>query len=307
MLFSFSRREFIQSSIAATLGASALGVTSQTAQAIAPIQRGVKGARMKLSCAAYSYRDHFKTGVMTMYDFLEVCATMGLDGAEPTSYYFPDPLTNEWIIDYKRRAFLLGLDISGTAVGNTFTYNPGPEREKEIQHVKNWIDHAALLGAPSIRIFAGGIPKGSDMTLEQARKNAIEAIQEACAYAATRGVFLALENHGGIVPDADSMLAIVEKVDSDWFGVNLDTGNFRSADPYAEMARMVPYTMTVQVKIHIQPQGGEKIEADFQRILGILADGGYRGYVALEYEGAKDPITDVPRYIEKLQTILARM
>jgi len=112
MPFSSSRREFIQSSVAATLAVSTLGMSSQTAQAIPPIQHGLKGPRMKLSCAAYSYRDHFKSGIMTMHEFLEVCATMGLDGAEPTSYYFPNPLTDEWIIDYKRRAFLLGLDIS---------------------------------------------------------------------------------------------------------------------------------------------------------------------------------------------------
>lgn len=305
MSITSSRRGFLKQGVLAAAGASALGAQPQTARAMSPVKRGL-GPHMKLSLAAYSYRKYLQEQKsMTIEGFLEECAKMGLDAAEPTSYYFPNPPTEEFLLNFKRKAFLLGLDISGTAVGNTFTHPPGPKRDEQIQHVKEWIDYSAIFGAPCIRIFAGDTPKGA--TDDQARRYAIETTEIACAYAATRGVFLALENHGGVVSDAEGVLAIVREVESEWFGVNLDTGNFHTDDPYADVAKIAPYAVTVQVKTEMNPRAGGRAEADFERIFGILGEVGYRGYVALEYEAREEPKEAVPRYIEQLQKILSRM
>ncbi len=302
-----SRRRFLKESVLLTAGAATLGTQISDVEAMAPIKRPF-GAKMKLSCAAYSYRKYLKEQnppTMTIEGFLDECAKMGLGAAEPTSYYFPSSPTEEFLLNFKRKAFVLGLDISGTAVGNTFTHPPGSERESQLEHVKNWVDYSAIFGAPCIRIFAGRAGEGA--SLERAQKNAIETTQKACEYAGTKGVFLALENHGGIVPDAESVLAIVKEVESDWFGVNLDTGNFHTDDPYKDMARCAPYAVNVQVKVEISPKGGPRQKADFERIIDILGESGYRGYVALEYEAKEEPKEAIPRYVEKLQKILDRM
>ena len=302
-----SRRRFLTHSILAATSTSWLGLNGMPVQGAAPFQRGL-GARMKLSCAAYSYRKYLqeqKPPTMTIEDFLVECAKMGLDAAEPTAYYFPSPLTDEFLRKFKRKAFLLGLEISGTAIGNTFTYPPGPKRDENLRMVKEWIDRAVIFGAPCIRVFAGNASDAG--TLEQARRNCIETMETACAYAAERGVFLALENHGGIVSDAEGVLAILKEVKSDWFGVNLDTGNFQTDDPYLDMAKVAPYAVTVQIKIDVQPKGGKAVDADFERIIGILGEAGYRGYLALEYEGREEPKEAIPRVIEKLQKILKKI
>jgi sugar phosphate isomerase/epimerase len=132
----------------------------------------------------------------------------------------------------------------------------------------------------------------------------VESIEACADHAAKRGVFLALENHGGIVAEPDGLLEIVKAVKSEWFGVNLDTGNFHGVDPYADLARIVPYAVTAQVKVEMQAKGGEKQEADFGRLVRMLKDGGYRGYVTLEYEAAEAPLTAVPRYLERLRALL---
>ena len=103
---------------------------------------------------------------------------------------------------------------------------------------------------------------------------------------------------------ADQLLAIVTAVKHDWFGVNLDTGNFRTADPYGDLARIAPYAVNVQVKTEIAP-GGKKQEADLGRLMGMLREAKYRGYVALEYEAAEDPKTAVPRYVAELRKLMA--
>jgi sugar phosphate isomerase/epimerase len=103
----------------------------------------------------------------------------------------------------------------------------------------------------------------------------------------------------------DELLEIVKAVKSPWFGVNLDTFNFRTADPYADVAKIAPYAVTVQMKTEIGPAGKPKEPADYRRLFGILRGAGYRGYVALEYEAAEDPKTGVPAAIQQMRTALA--
>jgi sugar phosphate isomerase/epimerase len=293
-----SRRAFVKSIGAAGL----LGFAPEAAHAIEPIPR--RGAHMKLSLAAYSFRQYLagKTKSMTLDDFVDLCAEYELDAVEPTSYYFPEPVTPEYCHQLRRRAFMLGLGISGTAVGNTFTHPPGPQLDKEIAHVKKWVDHAVEMSAPVIRIFAGTLQK--DTTEAQARKWCIEAIDQCCKYAGQRGIILALENHGGIVSTVDQLLSIVREIKSDWFGVNLDTGNFRGPDPYADIAKAAPYAVTVQVKSEISA-GGARGEADFGRIVEVLKKAHYRGFVALEYEAKEDPKTAVPRHLKTLRKLIS--
>ncbi len=152
-----------------------------------------------------------------------------------------------------------------------------------------------------MRIFAGPLAKGD--TEEKARARSIEAIQECCDHAAKVGVLLALENHGGIVATPEQLLAIVTAIKHDWFGVNLDTGNFKTPDPYADLVKIAPYAVIVQIKTEVHP-GGVQQPADLERLTGLLRGANYRGYVALEYEGKEDPKTAVPRAVEELKKLM---
>jgi sugar phosphate isomerase/epimerase len=300
---SLSRRRFLQLSSLAAL----------SAHAIEPFAR--KGApRLRLSLAAYSFRDFFKDATHKRKDdvehtldipgFIDFCAENGCEGAELTSYYFPKDITHEQLRAIQRHAFLRGVSVSGTSVGNNFARAKGPELDKEIADTKHWIDNAAILGAPHIRVFAGAPPKGTD--LAEAKRNCIAAMEEVCAYAGERGIFLGLENHGGIVAEPDGLLEIVKAVKSPWFGVNLDTGNFRTADPYADLARCAPYAVNVQVKMSIRRAGANADEpADLARVMQILRDANYQGWVALEYENPEDPWKAVPAALAQLKPLLA--
>ena len=86
----------------------------------------------------------------------------------------------------------------------------------------------------------------------------------------------------------------------------MDSGNFRTEDPYGDLAKIASYAVNAQIKVEIQSAGGEKQPADFERIVKILNDAGYRGYLVLEYEGKQDPLTDIPKYIDKLRTLIGR-
>lgn len=287
--------------------AAAMVSASSSARAAVPIARPA-GSHMKLSLAAYSFDRYLaKRGTpeqvaaakMTIEQFIDYCAEINLDGTELTSYYFPIDITPAYIVSLKERCFRLGLDISGTAIGNDFCLPEGPKRNQELMMCREWIDHAAMLGAPVIRIFAGSVPTGDSE--EAARERCVAGINESLDYASKRGVFLALENHGGITSTSEQMLKIIEGVKaSPWFGVNLDGGNFKTADPYFDLERIAPYTINAQLKATVYSNGiAEK--ADLQRLIAILKRADYRGYVVLEYEEQEDPRTAIPTLIQKMR------
>jgi sugar phosphate isomerase/epimerase len=277
----------------------------RAAKAIPPLGR-TRPSHLKLSIAAYSYRQYLtaKPPKLDLFDFVNLAADMALDGVEPTAYYFPPDVSTDYLNRLKLHAFTLGLAISGTAVGNNFCLPPGPKRDEQIADVKRWIDRAAELDAPVIRIFAGNVASGSSE--DQAVSWAIEGIQTVLPYAAKKGIVLALENHGGITATPRQILRIVNAIDSPNFGVNLDTGNFRGADPYAEIAELAPYAFNVQVKTEVERGGTRhREEADLSRIVGILRAARYSGYVVLEYEAALDPLKAIPRHIKTLRQLIS--
>jgi sugar phosphate isomerase/epimerase len=297
-----TRRQFLHSSLAAGT-AFALGAGS--AAAIQPMQRSGQ-AHIRLSIAAYSFRQALDLKrkpkpTMTLDDFIDLAADMNLDAVELTAYYFPKT-TPDYLAHLKGRCTRLGLDVSGTAVGNDFCLANPDKLRAQIDSVKQWTEHTARLGGKTMRIFAGKVVK--DDTEEQARQRCVAAIQEACDHAAKYGIYLALENHGGITSTADQVLALVKAVKHEWFGVNLDTGNFSTADPYGDLEKIAPYAITVQIKTEIQRRGMKKEDADLKRLIDILRTVRYRGYVALEYEAAEDARTAVPRHIEALQKLV---
>lgn len=295
------------------LGAFSAADKLLTLQANEPLARPGP-ARLRLSLAAYSFRDYFvdanhkrdreteRGKRIDLFQFADFCAQQGCDGAELTSYYFPPSFDREYLLKLKRHCFLRGLAISGTAVGNTFTSAPGPERDRQIEQVKRWIDHAQILGAPHIRVFAGSAENKSK---EEAKKLCISALEQCGDYAREKGVYLGIENHGGIVAEAEDLLEIIKSVRSPAIGINLDTGNFHTADPYRDLALCAPYAVNVQIKAEIQPRGEKQGKADLVRLVKILRDANYQGYVALEYESAEDPWKAVPGLLRELGRLCA--
>ncbi len=301
----YNRRNFLKS---CSLSLAALGTLGPSARAVEPFQRPGP-ARLQLSLAAYSFRQFFRPPApdrksLDLFQFIDFCAEHGCDGTELTSYYFPKEVTPAFLIQLRRHAFLRGIAISGTAVGNTFTQPAEAARAKQIAMVKQWVDHAAVMGAPHIRIFAGTTSAG--VSKDEAKKLCIAAIEECGDYAGQKGIFLGIENHGGIVAEAKDLLDIVQAVKSSWVGVNLDTGNFHSEDPYQELAACAPYAVNVQVKVEVKRRGQSRAEpSDLHRLAKILRDANYQGYVALEYEAAPDPWTAVPEWLSKMKAALA--
>ncbi len=293
-------------------GLAVAAVSGSQATAADPIKRP-GSPRFQLGLAAYGFRKFFPwmkgkpqqpaeaSKALTISSFIDLAADLGCDGAELTAYFFDPATSTDDLLALRRQAYLRGVAICGTAVGNRFTLPAGPALDAEIADVKTWIDHTAMLGSSHLRVFAGTAAK--ELSEEEAFRQCAASLEVCCDYAATKGVMLGLENHGGIVATADGLLKLVEAVKSPWLGVNLDSGNFRTADPYADLARCAPYAVNVQYKVEIQRGSREapKEPADAARVVRILRDAGYQGFLTLEYEAAEDPFEAVPRHLDELR------
>ncbi|MFQ5732692.1 MAG: sugar phosphate isomerase/epimerase family protein [Planctomycetaceae bacterium] len=310
-----TRRTFVRSAAAGAgtlLGGGLPAASRRKPVTLSPLHAPF--LRCRLSLAAYSLRKYMQqnwpaprkrkpNADMTMDDFVDYCAKLNLDGCELTSYYFPKVVTGDYLARLRIKALWNRLDVSGTAIGNDFCLPDGPARRKQLSLCRQWIDYAALMGAPAIRIFAGRVPKGD--TQQAAIARCIAGIDESLKYAATKRVGLALENHGGITATPAQMLRIVQGVKpSPWFGVNFDSGNFRTDDPYRDLAKIAPYAINAQIKLSVVRRG-KREPADLKKTLRILDEAGYRGWIALEYEERGDPIKEIPQHIDRLRDAMA--
>ena len=308
-----SRRAFVKKTAALSLGA-ALGVggvlgAPRSAAAFGEEKNGRQDKatehHFQLALAAYSMREYFKfmkgkaqtapagAKQIDMFQFIDYCRELGFAGAELTSYFFAPDANRDYFRRIKNHAFKNGVTICGTAIGNNFSKGAGDQLIEEMSKAKLWIDNAAEMGAPHVRFFAG---TAKDFAAHPDNmKYALDALQRCAEYAQQRGVFIGVENHGNLT--ADQMLQIVNGVESDWFGVNLDTGNFNSEDPYADLVRCAPHAVNVQVKVKMKKPDGTKYDADLDRVAKILKEANYRGFVVLEYE-EEDAMKQVPKWAE---------
>lgn len=269
------------------------------------------GAKIKFGLNAFSFDGALRQGLRepgtgtNLIELLDFCAARGFESIDPTGYYFPgypDAPCDRFLNDFKRRAFALGIAISGTGVKNNFA-NPDPKvREAEVKRVLVWIEAAARMGAPVLRVFSGEVPPAPHDWAEAAGW-VTECLRPCVARAEQHGVILGLQNHGDLLSNADQCLDLLGRFDSPWLGLVLDTGHFHTEDPYQDIARMIPHTVNWQIKE--RTHGNQGAPTDLPRLVKCIEAAGYRGYVPIETLARKgesyDPVDAVDRLLGGLR------
>lgn len=260
---------------------------------------------LKLSLNAYSFNKQLTDGSMTIDDMLEFCAEQGLMAVDITGYYFkgyPNIPSDEVIYNVKRKAFSLGLEICGTGVRNDFTHADAHKRRESVQLVRNWIDVCRKLGGQTVRIFSG-TQKPEGYSRARILAWMVADIRECVAYGKENGVVVALQNHDDFIKTAEDTIEIMEAIKSPWYGLMLDIGSFRTADPYDEIARTIKYAVTWQIKEKVFIKGQE-VDVDAGRLMTLIRNSGFRGYLPLETLGEGDPKKKIPALLTKFRKAL---
>ena len=320
------RRDFLKT--AALLPFAAAAAPAIASAAIEPPRR-VGGSHVKLSLNAYSFarllndRLQGRGEGLSLQQLAEFCASHNFDGIDITAYYFPGYRERKlpddrFVFAVKKRCFELGLGISGTGTGNNFTVADKEARAKDVVWVKQQVELAAKLGAPVLRVFADTQMRAqtwqtvsNGASREEVEKWIADDIRACAEHAEKFGVIIGVQNHGDFIKTADDLISLLKRIDSPWCGAIVDTGYFKAADPYVEIAKAAPYAVNWQIKQ--SPLGVEKeaeAPTDLKRLMRIVRDSGYRGYLPIETlsprgGGNYDPFTVVPKFLAEVRQALA--
>ncbi|MCG8599933.1 MAG: sugar phosphate isomerase/epimerase [Verrucomicrobiales bacterium] len=273
---SSSRRDFLaQSGLA--LGSLAM---ANTASANEP--------RFKISLAQWTINPELKSGKVDNLDFAKVAHEHGIHAIEYVNQFFMDKANDTtYLGEMKKRAADLGvksLIIMCDREGNI----GDPDEKKRNQTVENhrkWLDAAKFLGCHSIRVNAG-----SSGTWEEQVKLASDGLAKLTAFGAELGLNVIVENHGGLSSNADWLAEVITKVDHDRCGTLPDFGNFRikdgeSYDSYEGIKKLMPWAKGVSVKDRVWDGNANQSDLDYDRMLKIVLDTGFRGYCGIEHGG----------------------
>jgi sugar phosphate isomerase/epimerase len=257
--------------------------------------------RLKTSLNAYSFNAPLMDGSMTIHDLIDFCASEGFDGVDITGYYFkgyPKVPDDKCLYEIKRKAFNEGITITGTGVRNDFTYADKNKRQKEVDHVKQWVEVAEKIGAPVIRIFAG-TQKNEGVSKEKVTEWMLPELKSCIDFGGQHGVVIGLQNHNDFIQTAAQVNGIIEQINSPWFGLILDTGSYRVLNAYDEIQLSIKHAVNWQIKENIFIDGRE-VETDLERVMSIIHQSGYKGYLPIETLGKGDPK-------EKVRVLLAML
>jgi sugar phosphate isomerase/epimerase len=290
-----ARRQFIQG--LGGLAAAACLTLPRSARADSRVARA-PGVNLRLSLNAYSFNGPLRAGTMTLADVVHFCAEHGVDGLDATGYYmpgYPKSPADDYLYGLKRLAFVNGVSLSGTGTHNDFSTPDAARRQADVQVVKTWIDVAAKLGAPVLRIFSGKeVPAGH--TFDETLAWMAEAIRECADYGGARGVIVGLQPHNDFLTTADQTIRLVNAVNSAWFGVILDIGSLPQGDPYAEIEKLIPYAISWQIKERVA-FGKTTQPVDLKRLKRLIDQSGYRGFLPVEALYSKNSSDRVAAFV----------
>ena len=272
-------------------------------------------AAMRIAVSTASFGRAFHEKKLALLDFPEVCARAGLEAIELNDFCFK----GDWTIirELRQRAGKAGLDICAVAVESNFYRASPAEIQRERRHIEEYVGIASYLGAPLLRVNtcpygknlpAAIIPKG--VTEEMAFAAAVETFRSLMPLAEKHGITLVLENHGGISRTSADQIKITKAVESKWFRINLDTGNYHAdpvagTDPFEDFLeatpKVAPYLAFCHAKIWDVTNDLREPTLDYDRFFVLLRRANYRGPISIEYMGKKDVMEMLPKCVALLK------
>ncbi|NIP80119.1 MAG: TIM barrel protein [Gemmatimonadetes bacterium] len=287
------RREFLLRSAAIAAGAGTLAAIPGCAGAGAAAANAAPGDPdlFDISLAQWSLHRTLFAGDLDPLDFPAVARDRyGLGAVEYVNQFFRDRARDQaWLARLRRsaeeagvRSLLIMVDGEG-ALGDP----DAGRRAEAVENHRKWLDAASSLGCHSIRVNAA-----SRGTREEQARLAADGLRRLCEHAEPHDLNVLVENHGGLSSDGAWLAGVIERTDHPLAGTLPDFGNFRvSDDPeewydrYRGVRELMPYAKAVSAKSHDFDEDGQETRTDYRRMMRIVLDAGYRGYVGIEYEG----------------------
>ncbi len=295
-----NRRSFLYRTAATAAGMSLAPLAARALADEPPL--------FKISLAEWSLHKTLFSGKMDNLDFAKAAKEeYGIDAVEYVNQFFRTKGDDkQYLGEMKTRAADLGVTnvlIMIDGEGNVGDPDDA-KRTKAVENHYKWVEAAKFLGCHSIRVNA--YSKGSP---EEQAKLVTDGLRRLCEFAADPGINIIVENHGGLSSDGQWLVGVMKMVDMKNCGTLPDFGNFGEYDPYKGVKELMPFAKGVSAKSKSFTDEGDHIETDYRRMMKIVLDAGYHGYIGVEYEGTKlaEPmgILATKRLLEKVRIDLS--
>ncbi len=280
------RREFLE-----RLGAVAAAATVGGPTAAGARSMDEETPLFRISLAQWSLHRMLRAGELLNPDFPAFARTrFGIEAVEYVSTFFKDRARDrDYLEDLRRRAVDAGVRSLLIMVdGEGDLGHPDePERTAAVERHRPWLEAAGLLGCHCIRVNAR-----SQGTRQEQRDRAADGLRRLTELAAPLALDVVVENHGGLSSDGGWLAEVIRRVGHPRCGTLPDFGNFRIDpdrwyDRYRGVAELMPFARAVSAKSHDFDGAGDETQTDYRRMMKIVLDAGYRGWVGVEYEGQR--------------------
>ena len=289
-----NRREFLGVGAAAVAG---LGFGSRGLPSNCFANEPAKD--FKVSLAEWSLHRALFGKQMDNLDFPKAAREeYGIEAVEYVNQFWKDKATDDkYLADLKKRcsdhgvrSVLIMCDGEG-ALGDA----DEPKRKKAVENHYRWVDAAKFLGCHSIRVNAQ-----SSGSYDEQLDRAADGLARLTEYGEKNKIGVIVENHGGLSSNGAWLAAVMKKVNNSWCGTLPDFGNFGDYDRYKGVTELMPFAKGVSAKSHDFDDDGNETHTDFFKMMKIVLDAGYSGFVGIEYEGGKISEPDGIRATRKL-------
>lgn len=289
------RQAIITTTLAGVAGAQLL----KGAALAAPFLPAEPGEPLfRISLAQWSLHRALQKKELDHLDFPKAAKKdYGIDAIEYVNSFFKKPFDDAYLNELKKRCDDLGvrsLLIMCDGEGRL----GDPDEKKRLQAVANhkkWLDAAKALGCHSIRVNAQ-----SEGTREEQAERAADGLGRLCELADPYDLSVIVENHGGLSSHGDWLASVMQKTAHKRVGTLPDFGNFYEYDRYQGVKELMPFARGVSAKSHEFNDKGDEVRTDYRRMMRIVIDAGYKGYVGIEYEGDKHSEPDGIKLTKKL-------
>jgi L-ribulose-5-phosphate 3-epimerase len=294
-----TRREFIKSTTA-TLAASAL--LSTTTRLWAAKSQPL----FKISLGEWAFHRALFGKAINHFDVATITKDQcGIDALEYSAQFFMDKAEDmDYLRELKKRAADNGVQAVLITVDNQGNIGD-PDEKRRLEAVGNhykWVEAAKFLGCHSIRVNALSDEK---LSADEQAKLVIDGLRRLVEFGAQRGINVIVENHGGMSSNGKWVVKVMKGVDLPNTGTLPDFGNFPTQGPgaydrYLGVAEMMPYAKGVSAKSYGFDTRGNETTIDYRKMVKIVVDAGYHGYLGIEYEGDKMSEIEGVRATKKL-------
>lgn len=303
---SVSRRCFLRRSIELAALCSAAGVARQAFAAETP-------PLFRISLAEWSLHRTIFAGKLDNLDFAKTAKQdYGIDAIEYVNQFFMDKGNDRaYLSELKKRGEDLGVRTLLIMIDDEGQLGAArlAERRKTVENHYKWVEAAKFLGCHSIRVNAA-----SEGSYEDQMFRAADGLRALTEFGEQHGINVIVENHGRLSSNGEWLAGVIRKVDHRRCGTLPDFGNFnlgngQEYDRYKGVTELMRFAEAVSAKSHDFNDKGDETKTDYRRMMKIVLNAGYRGYVGIEYEGTRlgepEGIVATKKLLEKVREELS--